>query len=259
MPPLPKAAIETRILREIERRGLMLVTDAVLPSVTRLVVGEPVKGSWWSHPKGRQIYSVLTELAEDTSLLLVKLVEGKLTFVHRALWPELLAVATARESWQMKALSREAKALLEEVDSAGSVELDRKASRAARDLEDRLLAYGSQVHTESGAHAKILTSWARWATAARVGRRRMDPSKARAALEKKTEGELPWTSRAKKKTARPARGALSRPAAARGEGPGRGGGVPAAPRNDRARPAAVRGERASEERARTKHARRTRR
>jgi hypothetical protein len=190
--------IQRRILAEIEARGILLVTDPVLPSVTRMVAGEAVKGSWWSHPKGRLIFSVLTKLADDPSLLLVKLVEGKLTFVHRALWPELLAVATARESWQMKALSREAKALLEKVDSEGSVELDRKASRAARDLEDRLLACGSQVHTESGAHAKVLTSWARWAKTARVPRRRMDPSKARAALEKKTEGELPWTSRAKK-------------------------------------------------------------
>lgn len=190
--------IQERILAEIEARGLLLVTDAVLPSVTRMVAGEPVKGSWWSHPKGRRIYSVLTELADDTSLLLVKLVEGKQTFVHRALWPELLAVATARESWQMKGLSREVKALLQKVDSDGSIELDRKTSRAARDLEDRLLAHGSQVHTETGAHAKVLTSWSRWASTARVQPGRMDPSTARAALEKKTEGELPWQRRTRR-------------------------------------------------------------
>jgi hypothetical protein len=95
----------------------------------------------------------------------------------------------------MKALSRGAKALLEKVDADGSVELDRKASRAARDLEERLLAYGSQVHTESGAHAKVLTSWSRWARTAKLRARRMDPSTARATLEKKTDGGLPWQRR----------------------------------------------------------------
>jgi hypothetical protein len=248
----------SRILRQIERQGLLLVTDAVLPSVTRMVAGEPVKGSWWSHPKGRQIYSVLTRLADDPSLVLVKLVEGKLTFVHRALWPELLAVATARETWQMKGLSREAKALLAKVDSDGSVELDRKASRAARDLEERLLAYGSQVHTESGAHAKVLTSWPHWARSAKVRAWRMDPKAARAAFETKTEGTLPWQSRATKNAERPARAERARPAAGRSEPASGGQGAPeeGAPAEKRAD---ERPERASEERARTKQSRRTRR
>lgn len=190
-----------RLVREVEARGLLLAHDRDLPSVTALVAGAPVAGSWWSHPRAREIYAALSRLEETPSLLLVKLVNGKETFVHRALWPALFTVARAREAWQMQGLARSARTLLDRVDARGAVRLDRlaegdaerKALRAAaRSLVARLLVHARQVHTESGAHQKELVAWEPLARELGVGRSWEDLDAAREALASKTEGRLPW-------------------------------------------------------------------
>ncbi|HEY7818603.1 MAG TPA: hypothetical protein VIG29_10320, partial [Vicinamibacteria bacterium] len=62
-------AIGKKLLREIEKRGILLVTDPVLPSVTAMVTGESVSGSWWSHARAHEIFAVLTSLEEESELL----------------------------------------------------------------------------------------------------------------------------------------------------------------------------------------------
>ena len=189
-----------QVLREIERRGILLVTDPVLPSVTSIVAGGPVSGSWWSHRRAQEIYAVLTSLEEERGVLRAKLISKKETFVHRSLWPQLFAVATSREDWQTTGLSARARALLEKVERYGAIRLDelgrgfdREAlSRAARELEERILVHGDQVHTEKGAHAKLLSSWKERARTLEVRFDGIDVSSARADFEARTEGKLPW-------------------------------------------------------------------
>lgn len=193
-------AIGKKVLREIEKRGILLVTDPVLPSVTGMVAGEPVSGSWWSHPRAHEIYAVLMGLEEELGLLLVKLVSKKETFVHSSLWPQLFTIATANEDWQTTGLSARARALLAKVETYGAIRLDefgrgfdRKAlGRAARELEERLLVHGDQVHTEKGAHAKLLSSWTETAKKLNFRIEATDVAKARAAFEERTPGKLPW-------------------------------------------------------------------
>ncbi|MFN2510299.1 MAG: hypothetical protein ABR568_02510 [Pyrinomonadaceae bacterium] len=76
----------------------------------------------------------------------------------------------------MKGLSRAARDLHKIIDERGSVRTDQltwpkaattKPGEAARELEKRLLIHGGQLHTETGAHAKLLESWEGWAK--RVG------------------------------------------------------------------------------------------
>lgn len=153
----------TELLARLEEDGILLLSDATLPSVVSLVAGERVRGSqgsWWSHPRGREIYALLERLTAHEDVLATKLVSRKVTFVHRRLWPALLAIARAREPWQMHGLSREARTLLARVDDAGELEA---RGPAVKELESRLLVHSQQVHTERGAHALVLTSWARWA------------------------------------------------------------------------------------------------
>jgi hypothetical protein len=194
------AAVGKKVLREIEKHGILLVTDPLLPSVTAMVAGESVSGSWWSHARAHEIYAVLGSLEVDPDLLRAKLIAKKETFVHRSLWPELFAVATSRDDWQMSGLSARARALLETVERYGAVRLDelgggfdRKAlSRAARELEERLLCHGDQVHTEKGAHAKLLGTWTELARKRSVRYEGVDAPSARARFEERTEGRLPW-------------------------------------------------------------------
>lgn len=144
-----------KVRRELDRLGLLLVTDSVLPSVAGIVAREPVQGSWWSHPASHAIFRALERLDDSGDTLLVKLVSGKQTFVAARLWRDFFSVATAKERWQTDGLSREDRSLLRRVESGDRV----RAAKGSKMLETRLLVHGTNVHTESGAHAKMLTSW----------------------------------------------------------------------------------------------------
>lgn len=159
-------------LQILRRLGVLLETDAHLPSVASLIAGEPVSGSWWSHPSAEKIYVTLGGLADHRDIMFTKLLSGKVTLVHRKLWPEIFAIGTARAPWQMKGLSKSARDLLKMIDAQGSVRTDQidwpkpaaaKPGEAARELEKKLLLHAGQFHTETGAHAKLLESWEAWA------------------------------------------------------------------------------------------------
>ena len=51
------------VLAELEKRGLLLASDAALPNITTLVTGEPVKGPSWGHPQARAALDGLLDRA----------------------------------------------------------------------------------------------------------------------------------------------------------------------------------------------------
>jgi len=78
----------------VEAHGVVLVAArGPVPRMTEVIAGGPIRGSWWGHPKGREICGVLTALEESTDLLVCRAVRGKATLVHRRLWPALLRAA----------------------------------------------------------------------------------------------------------------------------------------------------------------------
>jgi hypothetical protein len=199
------------VLPELRRIGLMLESDPAGISVCSLIAGKPIRGSWWGHPKGRDIWIVIQELADHPDLIVAKLVAGKTTFVHRKLWPALFVAASSREAWQTRGLSPAAKGLLDktEGDDLVSVEQLQKSrpveskavAIAVRELESRLLVFSEQFHTESGAHAKRIESWGRWARRVKLGRADMDLDAAKARIKRavmdmgstaSADGRLPW-------------------------------------------------------------------
>jgi hypothetical protein len=161
-----------RVWARFAEAGLMLRADARLPSVATMVAGGPIAGSWWSHPLAHPIYDVCQELAHHPDVLIVKLVGGKVTYLHRRLWAPLLAVGTSGAPWQRRGLSAPARALARRVAARETLRLDelrpgRAAPRgavgaAARELETRLAVYSEDVHTDRGAHTKRLESWRHW-------------------------------------------------------------------------------------------------
>lgn len=64
-----------------------------VPRLTEAIAGEPIKGSWWGHAKGRQIFAILQVVIESKDILVCRLVDGKVTLVHRRLWPALVRLA----------------------------------------------------------------------------------------------------------------------------------------------------------------------
>ncbi len=149
-----------QLLAALEACGLLLMTDAKLPNAVALLAGGPVKGSWWGHDKGNLMYNAMNELFDHTDVFSARLVNDKVTFVHRPLWRALAGTGAEGASWQRDGLPAAAKALLVRVAAEGEVSASGEAVRA---LEKRLLVASEQVHTASGAHAKVACSWAAWA------------------------------------------------------------------------------------------------
>lgn len=187
-------------LRALERSGLLLLQDSQLPSLVTLIATQPVKGSWWGHPKGHAIFKTSNYLVDHPLVISTKLVSGKVTFVHRRLWPALIVIGRAREPWQMSGLSADAKRLLGQTESGKRV---RASGKPAKQLEKRLLVFSRQVHTESGAHATELMSWKSFANQHKIPMRRRSATRARHELDAiiatmnvdyRARATLPWMS-----------------------------------------------------------------
>ncbi|SRR6266498_1187910 len=63
------------------------------PRLTEAIVGETIKGSWWAHPQSHRIYAILQAVTDSEQVLVCRLVNGKITLVHRRLWPALVRLA----------------------------------------------------------------------------------------------------------------------------------------------------------------------
>ena len=78
----------------VRKHGVVLVSaQGAVPRLTDAIAGEPIKGSWWAHPKSHHIFAILQAVTESEDILVCRLVDGKLTLVHRRLWPALVRVA----------------------------------------------------------------------------------------------------------------------------------------------------------------------
>ena len=153
------------VLAALVENQLLLTQDKVVPNVVSILTGESLRTSWWSHPKGRLIFAVLSQLADHSDVLFAKLLYGKDTLIHRPLWPAVLAVGRAREPWQTQGLSAGAKRLLERLDRGESPV--RASGAPVRELEVRLLATSREIHTEAGRHEMALESWQAWSARVR--------------------------------------------------------------------------------------------
>lgn len=200
-----------RVFNQLERIGLLLEQDTAFPSAAGLITGGPLRGSWWAHPQSHQIFDVLGQLSSHPDVLITKLLSGKVTFVHRKLWPAIYAIGTAREDWQMKKLSSTAKSLLKKLDKDKELQTDilaavggfesKALSKAVNELEGYLLIYSRQFHTERGKHARRLETWSHWAQRSDFINDNLPPGKAKVELETivdeqnrkaKAKAKLPW-------------------------------------------------------------------
>jgi hypothetical protein len=88
----------------IDHGMLLQSARGPLPNVADLVAGEPIKGSWWSHRKSHAIFTALGSLDESPDVVRLRLVNGKVTFVHRRMWPALVRLADRFAPKQLAAL-----------------------------------------------------------------------------------------------------------------------------------------------------------
>jgi hypothetical protein len=85
---------ESKWVKLVAKHGVVLASaHGPVPTLTEAVAGEPIVGSWWAHPKGRTIFTALAELDDSEDVRCFKLIDHKVTFVHRRLWPALVCLA----------------------------------------------------------------------------------------------------------------------------------------------------------------------
>ena len=77
----------------VEQGMLLESAHGPLPSVAEMIAGEPIKGSWWGHPASHAIFDALNVLADSPDVIRTRLVNRKVTLIHRRLWPALVRVA----------------------------------------------------------------------------------------------------------------------------------------------------------------------
>jgi hypothetical protein len=92
---MSKCATAEEALAFVREHGVVLASArGGAPRLTEVIVGKPIQGSWWSHPQSRRIYAVLRAVSESEDVLVCRLIQGKITLVHRRLWPSLVALSS---------------------------------------------------------------------------------------------------------------------------------------------------------------------
>jgi hypothetical protein len=123
--------VEDRLMEDLdwlrEQGVVMQSARGPVPSLAERVAGARIRGSWWGHPSGHEIYRVLNEVRASPDVVAVRLINGKVTLIHRRLWPALV--------------------------------------RAAERFPSERLAAIDEVHTASGAHRAIEIPFPDWVPA----------------------------------------------------------------------------------------------
>jgi hypothetical protein len=91
----------------VEHGMLLESARGPLPNVAELVAGEPIRGSWWGHPAGHAIFNAINQFASSPDVVRMRLVNGKVTIVHRRVWPALVRVADRFPAERLAAIREE--------------------------------------------------------------------------------------------------------------------------------------------------------
>ena len=80
----------------VTEHGVVLESSTgPVPSIAATIAGETIRGSWWGHPKSHEIFGATQAIRTSDDILVCRLVGGKITYVHRRLWPALVRLAKA--------------------------------------------------------------------------------------------------------------------------------------------------------------------
>src|SRR5262249_22122437 len=86
-----KAMTARQALAFVKKHGVVLESArGPVPSLAEAVAGRPIRGGWWAHPKGQEIFALTRAIRDSGAALVCRLVDGKITYVHRRLWPALV-------------------------------------------------------------------------------------------------------------------------------------------------------------------------
>jgi hypothetical protein len=112
-------------MKWVEKQGIVLQSArGPVPNFVEWAAGEKVHGSWWAHPRAHEIYLLAETVCDSGEVLVCKLIDRKVTYVHRRMWPALV--------------------------------------RLAKRFSPAQLAQIESVHTSSGKHVLKVTPYPKW-------------------------------------------------------------------------------------------------
>ena len=89
---MPLALLE-EALSFVETEGIVLESaHGRVPTFADFGAGERVT-RWWSHSKGKLIFALTRAIRDSPDVLTCRLIDGKVTYVHRRLWPALVKLS----------------------------------------------------------------------------------------------------------------------------------------------------------------------
>lgn len=88
----------------VRTHGVVLESaSGPVPSLAEAIAGGPIQGSWWGHGRSHEIFALTRAVRDCPDVLVCRLVGGKITYVHRRLWPALVRAA---ERFPRKSLAK---------------------------------------------------------------------------------------------------------------------------------------------------------
>lgn len=84
----------SKAIQFVETHGVVLESArGCVPSLAEWIAGEAISGSWWSHARSSDIWAATRAIRRSSEILVCRLIDGKITYVHRRLWPALVRLA----------------------------------------------------------------------------------------------------------------------------------------------------------------------
>jgi hypothetical protein len=89
----------------VEENGIVLESaQGPVSNLAAKIAAEELRGSWWAHKKAREIFVITRAVRNSGDVLVCRLIDGKVTYVHRRLWPALVRVAGKIPKIQLAAI-----------------------------------------------------------------------------------------------------------------------------------------------------------
>jgi len=78
----------------VRQHGVVLESaKGPVPNLAQAVAKTPIHGNWWAHPDSKEIFRATRLVRDSEDVLVCRLVDGKVTYVDRRLWPALVRLA----------------------------------------------------------------------------------------------------------------------------------------------------------------------
>jgi len=79
----------------VRQHGVVLESaKGPVPNLAQAIARGPIHGNWWAHPDGKEIFQATRLVRSSEDVLVCRLVDGKVTYVDRRLWPALVRLAS---------------------------------------------------------------------------------------------------------------------------------------------------------------------